>query len=328
MKTYFATFITGLSQPILQVLKSEFSDVKVEYLLDGIISFRTEKSWQEIDEIGVFNNIFLSLKIEKIDKLTTFERGMEKLLDDLKFSQQIPQSSNLEHTLKVVFSEKNQMVAIDRRMQELVQKRLAPFNHEFWFIKRTEGVIFFGIRLTHHGDYEKILKPGELRPELCNMMVRLSKPTQTDIVFDPFAGSGAIMKQRMKFPYQSMYIGEIKPELVQNLKQQFIKENQKVLELNALDMKIVSNGSITTIITDPPWGSFEGQSLNLNNFYSQMISEFLKVLGNEGRIILLVEQKDQFAKLLSQFPKITVIHSYSVLVSGRHAALFQLAVRF
>ena len=66
----------------------------------------------------------------------------------------------------------------------------------------TEGIDFFGTRISYNYDKIKSKQKGKLKTELAHLLSFLSAPSPKDIILDPFAGYGAIPKERIhSFPY-------------------------------------------------------------------------------------------------------------------------------
>jgi len=85
------------------------------------------------------------------------------------------------------------------------------------------------------------------------------------------------------------------------------------------------SGSIDKIITDPPWGISVGTDLNLLDFYSKMLTEFRRVVKTNGRLIILMGNKEIFEKVLkSYFSDFKLEEKYDILVSGKKASVYKL----
>jgi tRNA G10 N-methylase Trm11 len=115
---------------------------------------------------------------------------------------------------------------------------------------------------------------GELRPELANLLCWISDPNKKDVFLDPFAGSGAIPIERAKaFPYQKIIASDINADLFDKLKKRFHKTTNKITigKWDALHLTALIDESIDKIVTDPPWGLFSHQEIDLKAFYTNML---------------------------------------------------------
>lgn len=319
MNTYFSTFIPGLGDVVKEQLSKDSNNLYADLLLDGIIVYRSDSSIQEIKRLRYLNNSFLFLK--KFDLPSTknpLEFMVQQVLKDNLTS--IPLSGN---TFRIMFYLANEPVSIPKillgRLEEkiinqykLKVDRTNP-DQEFWFLYRAEGCGLFGLRLTKHPDWKKVLLKGQLRPELASLMSIISEPVPNDIVLDPFAGSGAITSERKLFPHKKVLSGDIKPL------------NRGIQKIDALNMTaVINSNSIDKIITDPPWGISVGKELNLYDFYKKMLEEFVRILKSNGLAIILIGKKEIFEEVLNNNQKLNLASKYNILVSGKKAAIYKL----
>lgn len=287
---YFSTFISGLSEIIKARLEKELLNLNIDLLLDGLVVYSTDDEVSKIKTLRFFNNSFLLQSPKK------------------KFV------SVSGKTFRVVFSKENELISVNKERLSKIENKIAKLNNltvdranpdfEFWFLKRREGQEFTGIRLTRHPDYKTVLAKGQLRPELADILCYLSDPQKTDIILDPFAGSGAIGMARKNYPYDKIFSQDIK------------------IGFDATNMTDILDKSINKIITDPPWGISVGLDLNLPDLYFKLLSEFHRVLKPDGIAVVLMGNKDTFEKILLDFPTFKLINKYNILVSGKKASIY------
>ncbi|TSC85130.1 MAG: putative RNA methylase family protein [Microgenomates group bacterium Gr01-1014_16] len=264
MFTYFSTFITGLNEVVSDALKKSVSSVRIEQILDGLIVYKTNVNPRQIRELRFFNNSFVLLETVRGN---VSDDTLKKLVDKVTGVKiQIPVEKRT--SFRIMFSKENQPVSVEPKILQSLEKKFASKDLsvnrtssgvELLFLARSDGYGFFGLRLTRHGDYKKTLHPGELRPELANLLCCLSDPTQDDVFLDPFAGYGAIPIERaVSFPYKRIYAGDIVPNLVSELKQKASKLGKRFIigQLDATKLNTFSDSSISKIVTDPPWGIY------------------------------------------------------------------------
>lgn len=297
---YFSTFITGLGEIVSEELQKQLVNFKQELLLDGLIVYSTDSGFEKIKNLIFLNNSFLQTSPE--DKINL----------------------NLGKSFRVVFSKENELVSINKERLTKIENKIAKLNNlvvdranpdfEFWFLERSEGNKFTGVRITKHPDYKTVLSKGQLRPELADLLCLISEPDGNDVVLDPLAGSGAISMARKNYPHKEIISGDIDPQ------------NQNIKKLDALNLKDFKNGSINKIITDPPWGVSIGLDLNLNDFYTKMLEEFFRVLEPNGLLVILIGKKELFDEVLSKFQCFTLVKRYNILVSGKKAAIYKIKI--
>lgn len=315
MKTYYSTFITGFSELIKQSLIHEIKDVQIDLLHDGLVIYKTNTPLEVIKKIRFVNNTFILLK--RYPKLGN--RPIEEMMKDaLKGSDFIADiNTSLSKGMakfRIMATNKNQFVSMDKDLRDKLEKKMQQIKGlildrtnpdvEFTFAVRRDGYGLFGLRITRHTSYEKILEKGEIYPELAHILCLISEPRVTDIFLDPFCGSGAIPVARTKgFLYKTVYASDIENKSIEITKLKANKAKKKIVvtKSNALRLDSFADSSIDKIVTDPPWGLYSGKELNLEIFYEDMLKEFQRIIKPNGIIVILVAKKDIFETVLSNF---------------------------
>lgn len=339
MKTYYSTFITGFNEVIKQALVSYIKDVKIDLLSDGLIIYKTNASLEAIKQLRFFNNSFLLLKFFPKIGHNPINEMLKQAIGDKRLTPNIHDLLPSKTTaFRIMATIENQFVAIDRNLQEklesiisqnktLILNRSKP-DVEFLFVARREGYGLFGLRLTRHTSYEKILEKGEIYPELACILCLISEPRADDVFLDPFFGSGTIPITRVvHFPYRSIYAGDNNKQCVDGVKAK-VKKIKKPIAVNLLDaihLTNFDNHSVNKIVTDPPWGLYLGKELSLEKFYEEMLTEFNRVLKRDGLLVVLVGKKELFETVLSKFSKtLMLVKRFDTLVSGQKAGVYKI----
>lgn len=339
MKTYFSTFITGFKEVVEQALKERVKDVQIELLSDGLVIYRSHKTPDAIRQLRFFNNSFLLLKyfprlgkkpIEEMLKQTVSDRQIVPAIDNL-----LPK---IKSTFRIMATQENQFVPIDKNLKTRLESMIGQKGKlrldrglpgiEFLFAARREGNGLFGLRLTRHTSYEKILEKGELYPELAHILCLISEPNQNDTFLDPFCGSGAIpIARAIGFPYGTIYASDIENKSVEKTRQKASKANRKIIirKCDALHLDTFNDNSIDKIVTDPPWGLHVGKELNLEKFYQEMLTEFQRIDKQNGIMVILIAKKELFEDVLNKFSsRLKVIKQFDTLVSGQKARVYKI----
>ena len=338
--TYFSTFITGLQEIVDISLKRDFPDAEIVLLLDGLVVYRTNQSLQKVKELRCLNNTFLLFKLfENISGEKPIEIMMRRVMEDSNTMDKLPNGLTLNNsTFRVVASQENQLVSVNKQLLEQIERLFkaklnllrvnrSKSDFEVWFLWRTEGYGFVGLRLTKTPNHEKTLHKGELRPELANLMCAISEPASSDVFLDPYAGYGSIPIERaIAFPYKQIIANEKDPATLKILEDKVKQIKQKIVveKWNALDLNYLKDNSVDKIITDPPWGVFTSQEVDFNDFYSRMLKEFTRVIKPGGLIVILMGRKDLFEQVLGRFSSLSPVKKYDTLVSGKKAAIYKL----
>lgn len=338
MNRYFSTFITGFDTAIGDALKRTLKEAKIELLLDGLVVYSTNKSTEDIKRLGFFNNSFLLLKLFEKRNNQDINWMMRQVINNSNLSLSKAILPKRFRTFRVIASKENQFISVDRILLNKIESKIQHLTGlrtnrslpdvEFWFLARSEGHGFFGMRLTRHQDLAKSLQKGELRPEFANILNLLSEPNKSDLFLDPFAGSGAIPIERSKqFPFARIIAGDNDQTIVNNLKERVKGKNSRldIRRLDALLLSDLKDSSVDKIVTDPPWGHFLNIDLDLKDFYGQMLDSFYRVLKNNGLAIVLVGDRELFEDVLNTFShRFLLVGKYYTLVSGRKAGVYKI----
>ena len=315
MLTY-ATFITGLQDPISNWIKQEKHRVKM--ILDGACLFEASTNRNKIINEPYFFNMFSVLS----QGAGTIEHLMKKVL--LK----PPQMRKSRGTFRIVTSKENQLIAVDKKLRNDVEMLITAKTgmiperrgggKEFWFLSRSEGITLFMERhppvhipnemnKSKWGPVifdEKKLKKGELRPQLAYCLNRLAEPSPDDVMIDPFCGYGAVTRSRaIYFPCREIHALDIKPA-VKNIKKADIRDLPSIFPPQSVDV----------IVTDPPWGLYDNEA-DISALYASLSAACKYVLKPGGRAVILTAQKEILQNWQPEA-------RYDILVSGQKAAIF------
>jgi tRNA1(Val) A37 N6-methylase TrmN6 len=356
---YYATFVSGMQQVVEAIVRERLDDVVIKKLLDGAVLFETQCSYDKLN-FFCFNNIFAVISvIEKPDAGSALESHMRAVCNLRRSGGSAPGAGVISENTKefrsfrIVCSRENTPAAVDegiRRDTEryiagvsgLVPDRSQP-DTEFWFLYRREGFSIFMKRLTRHASFEKTLHPGELPPPLAYMLCWLSRPKAGNIAADPFCGYGSIPAERLKrFPAAKFYASDIDRKAVEfsrkkitgGLSDRCVFQQADVYELPAL----LPGEGLDAIITDPPWGKYEGVkgagsgadkaadsgTVTIEKFYADMVEIFAGLLKPGGTAVLLSAQKEWLRAGVAKSGKLEIREAIPVLVGGKKATVFVL----
>jgi len=269
MTNYYSTFPSGLSEVVKKALVQQLSDAKIHLVLDGLIVYESDRPLQQIKLVRFFNNTFILLHWFKGLRPDSIPFMMNAILKKPELISIPRWAIKGNGFFRIMASKENQTVPINRdvlaRLESYFSYKLSLRVHrskpdiEVWFLERSEGCGFIGIRITHSSPSDKTIQRGELKAELTNMLCLISEPRKDDVFLDPFAGSGAIPIERAKhFPYKQIIASDNDKETVKQLRSKTSKMGLKITigEWDALNLELVSVNSIDKIVTDPPWGIY------------------------------------------------------------------------
>lgn len=339
MTTYASTFIPGFGEIVAAALEQALLDVEIVLLLDGLVLFRSTSGIADVRAVRFFNNSFVCvMTFEGLGRNPIAQMG-ESVFADGKLAQRLaPYLPTKQLTYRFVAAEANRFVAMPRRMRAELERLLAGERWlrpdrsnpdvEFWLLARREGLGLVGLRLTRHTAYEKTLAQGELRPELCHLLCLISEPSATDVVLDPFCGSGAIPLERARaFSYRKVLAGDHDAQAIKSLRKRVRRQGKDfaIGRWDALNLHTFAPNSVDRIITDPPWGYYRAPAANLTDFLRSTLEEFHRVLRSGGLVVLLLGQPKLLEACLRDAPAVWALEErYDILVSGKKASVLKL----
>ncbi len=329
---YFSSFIAGGGDIVREFVVADLS-ARIMIALDGLIEYRTNFSPGDVAKLKYFNNSYILLSKFKCD---SFEKFVEKVI---LFCRQNGDGiwkiligvSDKRMTYRLMFYDRNVPAPVSGQQLEQAEKYISRrelvnrtnADLEISAMFRDKGWGFLGVRITKHPDYKKILKPGELRPEVAEILCRLSGPGSGDVFLDPFAGYGAIIAVRKLMSYSSILCADADIAKVQQLKKRFGRDKDIIIkQANATDMAWVKDNSVDKIVTDPPWGNFD-RLIKVEELYPRVMRELSRVLEDNGVVIVLTARQ-LWEKVNKQQQLFDVDKRWDVLISGRQASIYKM----
>jgi tRNA G46 methylase TrmB len=323
-----------------EALAKTLQDVKIKLALDGLIMYESGAEVEVIRNLPFVTNSFYVIRSFAPRQATSLQDMAGNIIETPGPRLKLPTPYSPRNTFRIITSVANQLVQVDSvLMQKLEQwvanktglrtNRAKP-DFEFWLLKRSEGHGFFAFRLSHHKAYDKILQKGELRPELANVLCRLSEPAPDELFLDPFCGSGAIPIQRAKhFPKGLVIASDFDEQKVGALKARVkalgLTKRIVVRHDDALNLTRYKPDSIHKIVTDPPWGHFTQTSSPIAEFYARMLGEFARVLRPGGRSVIVTGETTALDDALSNTSRgLEVKQRFNILLSGKKAGVYVL----
>jgi tRNA (guanine6-N2)-methyltransferase len=323
-----------LLEPVEEALRSDLPDSRIVLALDGLVMYETSAKAEVIEKLPFVTNSFYVLKHFEGSDLAGMAAA---ILKDRALRFDLPLALPRGKTFRVITSVANQLVAVDNSILEALERRITENtglrshrsrpDFEFWMAQRSEGHGFFSLRLSHHKAYDKILRKGELRPELANILCRLSDPKPKELFLDPFCGSGAIPIQRATAFAEGLVIASDQDEsLVELLRERIkdlgLKKRVVVRRDDALHLTRYQDGSIHAIVTDPPWGHFAKMDAPMADFYRDILKEFVRLLRPDGRLVILTAETVALDAAIEQCDRLVLLRKFNILLSGKKARVY------
>ncbi len=329
MCTFASTFIPGFTPFIEDQLRKQVKNIQILNTFDGLIVYKTSSDWDTLKNLKFLNNTYLVI----CETNNVNRRVIERMREQLDVLDNLPKSAK---SFRIVISKENEMKPIDSHLRVQLESDISFLSDlkvnrnkpdvEFWFLFRAENYGFFGIRITKHPDYKKVLPAGELRPELANLLCLLAEPDNQDVFLDPFAGYGSITYQRAKIAkYRKIIASDINIERAAFLKTKLRGFKNIVIDkADALNLTSIGDASIDCVVTDPPWGYYENKDTDFNVFFPQVLNEMNRIIKPGGLLVLMTAKKEEFVSALNNTPAFDLKVKYDILVSGKKAAVYKL----
>ncbi len=337
MNRFFATFPAG-GESIVSELLGRRGGVETLLLLPGAAEFETEIPYSDLN-LFCFQNVFQSLYRAERPKGDAPLNGFLREVLALPADVWAAAGGNAKKikTFRLVTSLENRLTAVDANLKERLEKKISQAtglrvdrsrpDTEFWLLCRREGQCWFLKRLSRHRAYDKLLPPGELRPELAYLLCCLSEPGPADTVLDPFCGYGGIPKERCKrFPYKKLYAFDLEEKpLSQARKALAARRNVEIRRQDVLTLnEILPPESVDAVITDPPWGLYQGVGMELGEFYRAAFLQLERVLKSGGRLVVLTAAEEALRAALAACPSLTLQREFHILVSGKKSGMYKI----
>ena len=303
MQQYFATFITG-AEDVIAARLQQFAnaELKVLQLADGLVVFESSLSPNKLTELRFFNNVYQLLPNGQLPNLPPKTKVQLR-------ARLGSQPTELPQDLLDQLHNAGYEVVAHKPQAELL----------YW--KRNDNQILWGQMLPRPGFKTRRLEQGELSPQLAHILGLIAGVDNKDVVLDPFAGYGAIVREMLAgFQCQKVLAVEYNEHLVPHLKS---IPHLIAIHGDAGQLAHVETRSVDRVVTDPPWGEFKPQSAeHLKKLYHAAMLQMHRVLRVKGCAVILTSVG--FIPELSENLNFAIEKQYNILVSGQKATVYKL----
>ncbi len=183
-----------------------------------------------------------------------------------------------------------------------------------------------GIRLS--GDelaqrtYKRAHVVASLTPTVARALVVLAEPRPKDIVLDPMAGAGTILRERGDAARAVRIIGgDIDDDAIAAARQNAGRQ-ASLLRWDAMRLPL-RDTSIDAVITNPPYGRQHLATAGLDRLYARSLREAARVLKPGGRCVVLTGEPGVLLRALP--PTLRVRTKRRILLRGLPVVAFVMA---
>jgi hypothetical protein len=195
---------------------------------------------------------------------------------------------------------------------------------EYWMITRRDlDQVLFTQRLPRPA--AKSPPKGALAQDVASLIVSATGPNSpTDVVLDPFAGTGALIAARVQQPFREAICADIgySDGSVRLMQELTGRSGVRQLAEDVRTLPSVRTRSVDVVVTDPPWGEFDQTIGSTDAFFAQALGTIRRVLRPGGRLAMLIARQleDQLCRQWTDH-ELEPVRSFRLLVNGHPATL-------
>lgn len=317
----------GLGDLVAAALRID-AHVRLLYADDSAVLVETKTSPAEIGRLSYLKNCFAVLG--SVRRRTDLRQAMDAV------SGRVPHwsLSRTGRPFRLMFSEDGRLTGVPAnsrgRLEAAVSRatggRFTPRGggDEYWMIARRDlEEVLFAQRLARPAAQPP--PKGALAHDVASLIVSSIGPHgPTDVVLDPFAGTGALIAARVQQPFREAICADIgyRDGSAQLIPQLARTSRVRQLAEDARSLPSVGTDSVDVVVTDPPWGEFDQSIGPVEPFFAEALATIRRVLRPGGRIAMLTARR-LAAPLRTDWTShdLKPVRSFQLLVNGHPASL-------
>jgi 16S rRNA G966 N2-methylase RsmD len=275
---------------------------------------------------------YLSVALEEL--AVTRYRGMDAAVRSLAGhldTRARPPVVRSARTFRLRVSDGGRLVRVDPGAREALEQAVARWGRlqpaprggdlELWVTHRRDAP---DVDLSVRFDVPEVAEVprGALAPAVAGALVRAEEPEPHERVLDPFAGSGAIPLARARYPFRSIVASDVdraKATALRRLHPGVRAARADIHDLRAL-RDLVDGGAVERIITDPPWGMYEGAPVDALAIHRALWAVGDDLLAPGGSLTVLTGATDDARSALTDSDLVEA-GALPVLVNGKKATV-------
>jgi hypothetical protein len=172
--------------------------------------------------------------------------------------------------------------------------------------------------------YKRAHRPGSLKPTVARALALWSAPAPGDVVIDPMAGAGTVLRERADAGRARLIAGG---DVDRDALGAACVNAGRAAALALWDATRLPlrSGSVDALISNPPYGRQHDAPGGTARFYRALMREAARVLRSGGRCVVLTGDPDAMAGAVP--PALLVRARHRLLVRGLPATAFVLERR-
>jgi hypothetical protein len=156
---------------------------------------------------------------------------------------------------------------------------------------------------------------GSLPLSTAALLVRSLTPWDSDVFWDPFAGSGVIPKARKHYRAVTIIASDKAP---------FTNPLFPIKRVDIFDdaavRRLLNGARPNAIVSDLPWGDYDHSVGDLARFYRRVMERLMEIVSAEARCALLVARNEQAIAAIAECLNL-VSDPCPILIHGHKASL-------
>jgi hypothetical protein len=324
--TFHVSCAAGFESVVGRALRSDLSDLARLEETSGRLRLEAQPQ-----VAAVLRDLpYLSVALEEL--AVTRYRGMDTALRSLARAldgRSRPPVVRAARTFRLRVSDAGRLVRVGPGAREALERAVSRWGRlqpeprggdlELWVTHRRDAP---DVDLSVRFDVPDVAKvpAGALRPEVAGALVRVEEPEPHERMLDPFAGSGAIPYARARYPHRSIVATDVdgaKAAALRRLHPGVRAARVDVHDLRAL-RDLVDGRAVERIITDPPWGVYEGAPVDALDIHRALWAVGDDLLTPGGSLTVLTGAADDARSALTDSDLVETA-SLPVLVNGKKA---------
>jgi hypothetical protein len=294
----YIQFAAGTTSLVATALRGAYKRVHIEYEDDSAIVFETASAVYSADTFPFAKNVF--------EVVSEVPRGnLARSIDQLTRRVSTTKIANRRiapQGFRVMFHLDGSLIQADAKVRSRLEREISArtgarvqargSGAEFWVVGRRElGSLLLCLRLPKR---KLPATKGALSSELAALLVSASQPRKNDVFLDPFGGSGALVRARAQLPARELIYSDIElARFRRDALRPLLRDRRvRLLAEDATDLPSVRSGSISSVVTDPPWGEHEDLAMPAPEFARAVCESLDRVVMRErGHVVILMSRR-------------------------------------